>query len=89
MSEYVVGGPYFEDLEIGDVFTEAPAVTLTPGLAAAHQSIVGNRLQLALDEQLSRRVLGGNAVMAHCGYTTRGGQLVLPRFRIPPSTPAG
>lgn len=65
MSEYVVGGPYFEDLEIGDVFTEAPAVTLTPGLAAAHQSIVGNRLKLALDEQLSRRVLGGNAVMAH------------------------
>ncbi|WP_277675404.1 MaoC family dehydratase [Saccharopolyspora rectivirgula] len=65
MSEYVVGGPYFEDLEVGDVFTEAPAVTLTPGLAAAHQSIVGNRLKLALDEQLSRRVLGGNAVMAH------------------------
>lgn len=65
MSEYVVGGPYFEDLEVGDVFTEAPAVTLTPGLAAAHQSIVGNRLKLALDEQLSRRVLDGNAVMAH------------------------
>ena len=44
-----VGGPYFEDLEPGQVFEDAPALTLTSGHAALHQAIVGDRLALPLD----------------------------------------
>ncbi|WP_448624410.1 MaoC family dehydratase [Geodermatophilus sp. URMC 64] len=54
----VAEGPWFEELRRGDVFDGAPAVTLTSGLAAAHQSVVGNRLRLALDRALSRAVTG-------------------------------
>jgi acyl dehydratase len=43
------GGPFFEDLSRGQVFRDAPAVTLTSGMAAVHQAIVGDRLPLALD----------------------------------------
>jgi acyl dehydratase len=43
------GGPFFEDLERGQVFRDAPAVTLTSGMAAVHQAIVGDRLRIALD----------------------------------------
>ncbi|MHB8532655.1 MAG: MaoC family dehydratase [Solirubrobacteraceae bacterium] len=59
--------PYFEDLSIGSVERGAPAVTLTSGLAAVHQSIVGDRLALSLDATLAARVLGldGSRTMAH------------------------
>jgi acyl dehydratase len=55
------GGPYFEDLSVGQVADAAPALTLTDGHAAVHQAIVGDRLRLALDAALSARVLGGGA----------------------------
>ena len=58
-----VGGPFFEDLRVGLVADSAPALTLTPGIAAAHAAIVGDRMRLALDAELSRRVLG--AALAH------------------------
>lgn len=54
----VAEGPWFEELRRGDVFDGSPAVTLTSGLVAAHQSVVGNRLRLALDSRLSRSVTG-------------------------------
>ena len=54
----VVGGPFFEDFQVGQVVREAPDVTLTEGLAAAHAAIVGDRLRLPLDQELSRRVAG-------------------------------
>jgi len=54
----VVAGPCFEDLRRGDVFDSAPAMTLTDGAAAVHQAVVGSRLRLALDHDLSRRVTG-------------------------------
>jgi acyl dehydratase len=60
-----VGGPFFEDLRRGDVVGTAPALTLTEGAAAVHQAIVGDRLRLALDVPLSRRVLGADAALAH------------------------
>jgi len=59
-----VEGPWFEDLRHGDVFDSAPALTLTDGAAAAHTAIVGNRLRLALDADLGRRVTGGPAPFA-------------------------
>jgi acyl dehydratase len=61
--EIVVDGPYFEDLHVGDRF-EAVPVTLTEGLAAAHQAIVGNRLPLATAHRLSRQVLGDGVLAA-------------------------
>jgi acyl dehydratase len=61
-----VGGPYFDDLAVGDRFADTPAVTLTEGLAAAHQAITGDRLRLALDHELAREVCG-TAPPAHCG----------------------
>jgi acyl dehydratase len=57
--------PFFDDLTTGDVFSRAPAMTLTEGLAAVHQSIVGDRLAVALDHDLSQRVT--SRVLAHPG----------------------
>ncbi|MCZ4498373.1 MAG: MaoC domain protein dehydratase [Marmoricola sp.] len=51
-------GPYFDDLSVGDVLETAPSTTLTQGRAAVHQSILGSRLRLPLDEHLSRAVTG-------------------------------
>jgi acyl dehydratase len=60
-------GPYFDELQTGQVFVGAPAMTLTPGLAAVHQSILGDRLRLPLDAELSAAVTGLTAPLAHPG----------------------
>ncbi|MBV8454558.1 MAG: acyl dehydratase [Deltaproteobacteria bacterium] len=65
MSNQIVGGPFFEDLQVGQIANSAPAQTLTDGLAALHTAIVGDRLRLPLDVELSRRVTGGP--IAHPG----------------------
>ncbi len=59
------GGPFFEDLTVGDRFDAAPALTLTDAHAGMHQAIVGDRLRLALDRPLAVAVLGGEAALAH------------------------
>ena len=59
------GGPYFDDLVVGQVFDWAPAMTLSPGVAAAHQAIIGDRLRLALDAALAHAVTGEQGPMAH------------------------
>ena len=59
------GGPYFDDLAIGQVFDWAPAMTLSAGAAAAHQAIVGDRLRLALDTDLCAAVTGSPGPLAH------------------------
>lgn len=51
-------GPFFDELRAGDVFDTAPALTLSSGRAAVHQSILGSRLRLSLDTGLARRVTG-------------------------------
>src|SRR5579875_2495644 len=61
------GGPYFDELAVGQVFDSAPSVTLTAGMAAVHQAIVGDRLRLALDADLSAAVTGAPAALAHPG----------------------
>ena len=61
------GGPYFDELHVGQVFDAAPSMTLTPGAAAVHQAILGDRLRLALDAELSRLVVGGTTPLAHPG----------------------
>jgi acyl dehydratase len=59
------GGPYFDDLSVGQVFDWAPAMTLSPGLAAAHQAIVGDRLRLGLDAVLATAVTGEPGPLAN------------------------
>jgi acyl dehydratase len=63
----MVSGPYFDQVHTGQVFTGAPSMTLTPGLAAVHQSILGDRLRLPLDAELSAAVTGLPASLAHPG----------------------
>src|ERR1700754_2228487 len=60
-----VSGPYFDDLAVGQVFDTAPSMTLSEGAAAAHQSIIGDRLRLALDAQLAYAVTGATTALAH------------------------
>ena len=61
------GGPYFDELRVGQVFDSAPSMTLTAGVAAAHQAILGDRLRLPLDAHLSYAVTGATAALAHPG----------------------
>ncbi len=63
----ILGGPYFDDLEMGQVFDSAPSMTLTAGVAAVHQSIIGDRLRLPLDAELTAAVTGAAAPLAHPG----------------------
>src|ERR1700731_4904547 len=61
------GGPYFDELRVGQVFDTAPSITLTTGVAATHQAILGDRLRLPLDAHLSYAVTGATAALAHPG----------------------
>ena len=62
-----MSGPYFDDLHVGQVFDCAPSMTLTPGVAAAHQAIIGDRLRLPLDADLAYAVTGATSALAHPG----------------------
>jgi len=57
--------PFYDELSVGQVFEGMPSVALTDGMAAAHRAILGHRLPLALDLPLARRVVGGDALLAH------------------------
>jgi acyl dehydratase len=59
-----VGGPYFEDFAVGQVY-DAPALTITSGHAALHQALVGDRMLLPLDATLSAAVSGRAEPLAH------------------------
>jgi acyl dehydratase len=61
----VAGGPWFEELERGQVFDNAPGLTVTPGHAALHQALVGDRLRLALDGALCHEVTGRDTPLVH------------------------
>jgi acyl dehydratase len=61
----VAGAPFFDDLRRGDVLDDGPTITVTDGLAATHQAIVGDRLRLPLDHELSRRVTHHDRPLAH------------------------
>ena len=64
LKETLIDGPYFEDLHHGQLFEDSPSLTLTEGLAAAHRAIVGGRMALTLDGELSRHVLGDGGTLA-------------------------
>ena len=63
----MTGGPYFDELRVGQVFDSAPSMTLTTGVAATHQAILGDRLRLPLDAHLSYAVTGATSALAHPG----------------------
>jgi len=60
-----VEAPYFEDLKVGRLYTDAPAVTLTAGHAAFHEALFGDRLRLPLDETLCEKVTGSARALVH------------------------
>jgi 2-methylfumaryl-CoA hydratase len=60
-----LGGPWFEDLKVGQVVDDAPPLTLTPAHALLHQSLTGDRLRLPLDHVLSAAVTGRAEPLAH------------------------
>ncbi|MGH8992312.1 MAG: MaoC family dehydratase [Acidimicrobiia bacterium] len=60
-----LGGPWFEDLKVGQVVDDAPPLTLTTAHALLHQSLTGDRLRLPLDHSLSAAVTGREAPLAH------------------------
>lgn len=62
-----MSGPYFDDLTVGQVFDRVPSMTLTAGVAAAHQAILGDRLRLSLDAELAHAVTGVPGQLAHPG----------------------
>jgi acyl dehydratase len=78
----VIGGPFFDDLRIGQVVYDAPALTLTEGLSAVHAAIVGDRLRLPLDAELSRRVLGAPIVHPALVWDVANGQSTLLTGRV-------
>ena len=61
----ISGGPFFDDLTVGQIFDWAPSMTLTAGTAAVHQSILGDRLRLPLDSALTHAVTGAGNALAH------------------------
>src|SRR5260370_1087181 len=61
------GGPWYEDLQVGDLFDASPGLTLSDGHAALHQAVLGDRLRLALDAHLCGAVLGDGPPLAHPG----------------------
>jgi 2-methylfumaryl-CoA hydratase len=60
-----VEAPYFEDLKVGQLFSDAPAVTLTSGHAAFHGALFGDRLRLPLDATLCEKVTGSSRALVH------------------------
>jgi len=60
-----IGGPWFEDLRVGQTIDDTPAVTLTDGHAALHMATFGDRLRLPLDHGLSNSVTEEPRALIH------------------------
>lgn len=63
----VLSGPWFEEFEIGDLFNDAPSVTVTEGYTVLHQAIFGDRQRLPLDAHLCARVTGSEKLLVNSG----------------------
>jgi acyl dehydratase len=80
-----ISAPWFEDFEVGQVYDDAPAVTLGSGHAALHEASFGDRLRLPLDAELCRDVTGRSEALANpnmvcnvaIGQTTAPSQRVM------------
>ena len=65
MTRIEVGGPWFEDLKVGQVFDDEPPITITAGHTAMHQALFGDRMRLVLDGPLARAVTGRSEMLVH------------------------
>lgn len=63
----VLSGPWFEEFEVGDLFTDAPAITITEGYTALYQAIFGDRQRLPLDAHLCAEVTGSEKLLVNSG----------------------
>jgi acyl dehydratase len=54
----VTDGPYFDDLTVGEVLPQAPAVTIGPGETALYQAITGDSLAVSLSAPLAEAMTG-------------------------------
>jgi 2-methylfumaryl-CoA hydratase len=79
-----IDSPYFEDAYVGQVFDDAPAVTITSGHTALQHALFGDRMRLPLDSTLSETVTGNSAALAHpnlvCNIAI--GQTTFPSQRV-------
>ena len=50
-------GPFYDRLSVGQELPRQPSVTIDDGMAALYQSLVGERLPMVLDEEVTRAVL--------------------------------
>lgn len=67
MTSLTIEGPYFDQLSLGQRFDQAPSYTLSEGRAAVHQTIVGDRLRLPLDDVRAQAVAGRSG-LAHPAF---------------------
>ena len=51
-------GPHYEDLSVGQVLPRQPSVVIDDGMAAVYQSMIGERLPMALDPSVFEAVAG-------------------------------
>ena len=51
-------GPYYEDLSVGQVLPSQPSVVIDEGMVALYQSMVGERLPMAMDPAVCAAVTG-------------------------------
>ena len=69
MTVIKIDGPYFEDFDVGQVFS-APSVTVTEGQTAVYQALTGDRMRLPLDRHLAHRVTGNQRAIVHANLVT-------------------
>ena len=60
-------GPFYDELSVGDELPRQPSITIDDGMAALYQSIVGERLPMALDAEVTRAVTGRPGRLASPG----------------------
>lgn len=82
MSTLRAEGPFFDELEVGQVFDAAPSVTLSAARAATHQAILGDRLRLALDDSLAERVTGAPVAPPSLVWNVAIGQSTLATHHV-------
>ena len=66
----IAEGPYFDELSVGQRFEHAPPATLTHGMTAMHQAIVGDRLPLPLRGEVAHPALVWDLAIGHSSLVT-------------------
>lgn len=57
-------GPYYEDLHVGQVLPRQPSLVVDEGMAALHQSMMGERLPMVMDPAVFEAVTGSPGRLA-------------------------